>query len=91
MFNDSKYLTRWADFAEHGVRRFQYCYWWEKLWRMRWLLMIPVMTFRRWGHKWGDGLPLSFEQLWSCNHGTAHMKMEYWYTHDEVKEHFNER
>jgi len=84
--------ARRADLEEHGVRRFQYCYWWEKLWRRRWLLMVPIMTFRRWGHKWGGDMPpLTFKQLWSCNHGSAHVKMEYWYTMEEVRKRFEDK
>lgn len=83
--------ARRADLEQHGIRRFQFCYWYEKLWRMRWLLMIPVWTFRRLGRKFEDGSMYSLKQLWSVNHGWAHHKMEYWHTGEEVEVYFKEK
>jgi hypothetical protein len=66
--------------------RYQCQPWYIKLWRMRWHLMVPVWFLRRVGLKWSDGTVLYPKFVWSLARGTAHWKMEYWYTMEEVEE-----
>lgn len=83
--------ARRADLEEHGVRRYQFCYWYQKLWRYRWMLMVPVWFLRRVGHAQSGGYPLRPKFIWSLARGTAHYKMEYWYTMDEVEQRIGEK
>lgn len=83
--------ARREDFEEQGVRRYQFCYWYQKLWRHRWTLMVLVWFLRRVGRKWSDGYPLHPKFVWSIARGTAHYKMKYYYTMDEVELYFEDK
>jgi hypothetical protein len=66
------------------AHRYQHQPWYIKLWRNRWTLMVPVWFLRRIGLKWDDGSVLPPAHVWSLARGTAHHKMDWWYTMDEV-------
>jgi hypothetical protein len=66
------------------ANRYQNQPWYIKLWRWRWNLMVPVWFLRRVGHQWVDGYPLHPKFTWSICRGTAHHKMDWWYTWEEV-------
>jgi hypothetical protein len=76
---------------ENLAGRYQHQPWYIKLWRMRWLLMVPVWTLRRVGHQYSDGYALTPRFSWSLARGTAHYKMDYWYTMDEVEARIGEK
>lgn len=78
------------------TKRFQECSWYEKLWRYRWYLMIPWWTVKFWKTPWVDDDENLAEDepwntwtiSWSIAVGTAQVKMEWYYTWDEVKKDF---
>ena len=69
--------------------RFQFQPWYVKLWRRRHQLLIPYEALRTYmgGRKrnsWGSRS--AWHIAWSIAVGEADMKMEWWWTSDELKE-----
>lgn len=64
--------------------RFQNQNWLVKLWRRRWLILIPFEALMIWVRN-RDELP--FKHCWGIAHGFAHMpgRMNWIYDWDEVK------
>jgi hypothetical protein len=73
------------------AHRYQNQPWHIKLWRNRWTLMVPVWFLRSIGKKYSDGSVLHPKFVWSICRGTAHHKMDWWYTMDEVEERIEEK
>jgi len=61
--------------------RFQNQPWYIKLWRYRWYLYIPIEAVI--GYAWNRG-ELSFTMCWHISVGSAHIKMNWVYTLDEI-------
>ena len=68
------------------AHRYQHQPWYIKLWRNRWTLMVPVWFLRNLGKKCSDGSVMDPEFMWSIYRGTAHHKMDWWYTMEEVEQ-----
>lgn len=74
-------------------KRYQECPWYVRLWRRRWYLMIPIWATQSYFVPWRNpkngklahNHPYKpFWQAWSIAVGTAHSKMRWYYTWDEV-------
>ena len=87
------------------MKRYQQCNWLEKLWRRRWYLAVPFMTIfktvtkeRIYEDEEVDGklvhtdhyITYGYKNWYRICIGIAQTKMKYYYTHDEVKQHFEE-
>jgi len=71
------------------MKRYQYCPWYVKLWRSRWHLLRPFWAIKFYWHS--DKRSTTLSNAWSYAHGWAHYHMEWWYTHDEVREHMKDK
>jgi hypothetical protein len=80
--------TMAEDHALEKKKRFQFQPWYIKLWRRRWLLVIPFEALSLWLANFGDKeADISWKVAWSIAHGMAHMpgRMNWVYDWDEVK------
>lgn len=77
------------------MKRYQYCSWYVKLWRKRYLIIVPYKALKIWllnyyidkidkGKK--EEYALSFKNCWGIAIGLAHMNMNWVYDMTEVKE-----
>ena len=64
-----------------GCKRYQECRWYEKLWRRRHYLRIPLNAISIW---WKSNE--KFKHAWSIAHGMADFMMGWYYTQEEVRE-----
>ena len=74
---------------EELALRYQYCSWYIKLWRCRYLLPVPFFTLYYWLRqmfKVSKEERCSFGLILSINKGNADFMMKYYYTIDEIKE-----
>ncbi len=79
------------------VKRYQECSWYVKVWRNRHILAIPFnwlwyMTFGSFivtDHDTLERERVTGGMLWKLLHGYAHMKMHYYWTHEEVMAEFD--
>ena len=60
-------------------KRYQNCNIFEKIWRRRWYLMIPIWTF-----KLKYKTDISIKDAWSISIGIAQVEMNWCYDADEV-------
>jgi len=77
-------------------KRFQECSALEKIWRYKAYLLIPfdalqiyLMQFTQVAEE--DYEFMGFKFCWSIARGSADLRMEYWYTMDEVREVLKEK
>ncbi len=84
------------------MKKFQDCNRITKLWRLRWYLLLPFqwlwsmyvkpivvwdVSFKQTGEKWSP----RGKNLWSLLKGSAHGKMRWVWTHEEVMERFRKK
>jgi len=69
-----------------GKDRFQFQPWYVKLWRRRWLLLVPFEAVMIWAANLKDS-DLDFKACWSIAHGMAHIpsRMNWVFSWDEVQ------
>lgn len=68
-----------------GVVRFQDSPWYVRLWRRRWLLLVPWWTLKQRlspGH-W-EFIDREWANAWGLSCGIAHGRMGWWFTAEEV-------
>ena len=79
--------------------RYQNQPWYVKLWRRRYTLSAPFHALRYWKNMRGkllapeipDSREWEFRDAWKLAIGSAHAKMKWYYTIDEVKERLHSR
>lgn len=69
------------------MKRFQESSWYVKLWRYRWYITIPFITFGMWFRSlFYSGQRLDLREMWAISTGIVQIKMGWYYTSDELKE-----
>jgi hypothetical protein len=64
--------------------RFQNQPWYVRLWRRRILLRVPHRAVETWRYARAMGKPMRFKNCWGFELGSAHHRMKWYYTADEV-------
>lgn len=65
--------------------RYQHKPWWVRLWRRRWQLLVPYWALRAY-HRDPGFYDYSFSNAWGHALGEADLKMQWWWTLEEMEE-----
>lgn len=65
--------------------RYQFQPWYIKLWRRRYLILVPYFALKSWWKHLDSHEPLRLKHAWSIERGWAEIKMQWWITAEEMK------
>jgi hypothetical protein len=77
------------------IKRFQECSKLEQAWRYRWYLSIPFVAFYSWFRCQFEDFNdedvdwMEWDLHWGLAIGMAQMRMNWWFSEQEVREHMN--